>query len=155
MGSSTRTAPTTDPTPSTTRGWTDYIQFVFSQDVVLGQLYTVVFGNDGDFEYWTNTTTGDYSGTGAPDVGGTAVENPSSGWDPLNGATSKYLLVGAEYFNYRTGTADRDDQFKIKKIYVTEPVPGPNVPDGGSTVALMGLAFLSLMGGKRALKRNR
>ena len=136
------------------QGRTDYVQFKFSEMVDLDSIYLHVMQDwRGDFDYWTETTTGDYEGTGAPGTGGTSVSNAGSGWVSLNGSgDTNYLLIGAQYGSGRMDQV-RDDQFKIGKIQLGGDDYQPSgVPDGGATVAMLGLALIGLAGAKR-LKR--
>ncbi len=130
------------------QGWIDYIEFKFDHVVELEKAYMYVWG-DGDFDYWTSTSGG-VAGTGAPTSGGTSVSHESSGYAYLSGTTD-YLLIGAEYYNDRVDKKDRDDKFKIKKLHFYKHAG--SVPEGGATVAMLGMALLGLAAAKHLKNR--
>ena len=136
------------------QGWIDYVQFSFSQEVDLSEVYMYVFA-DGDFDYWTGSLNGEPSGTGAPTGGGFSVSHGSSGWVSLSGVTD-YLLIGAQYFNDNINRVDHDDRFKIRALefFASAPPEDPiAVPEGGATLGFLGLVLIGVAGVSRRFRK--
>lgn len=130
----------------------DFLLFTFNQLVDINSIKLGWIYNDSDFRLYIGTNVTIPSGltSGFPYYEDNS-SNVSSGTRTatVNSGNlyGNYILIGA-----MPSQNDADDYFKVLNMDVTVKPPS-NVPDSGSTIALLGVGFLGLMGLRRRLQR--
>lgn len=118
----------------------DYLLLTFSQSVTVQSFELRSVGDDSDIRVWignsTNPATLDNglfedSLTSSSNNRTATITTLGSGTSILVGATSLAGYVG-------------NDEFKLYSVTVTQTPNTPGVPDGGSSVVLLGAALASL-----------
>lgn len=116
----------------------DYLLFTFSQAVTLTGVNFGWYQTDDDFKYWigTNLTTANLGS------GGTSVNGTGLGSYSISG-TGNTFWIAAEPSSW-------NDYIKVNSVsFVLPPSNNNGVPDSGSTLILLGLGLLGLVGLKR------